>query len=61
MEEHEITQLAKQFTKKGRGVLRAGKPGPIHNILACPPAGAGDAGQALGGGLALQAPAVVLL
>lgn len=42
MEEYEIAQRAKQSTKKGSRVLRAGEPAPIHSALACPPAGAGD-------------------
>lgn len=51
-----LNMPSKQFAKKGRGTLRLGEPGPIHDTLACPPTGAGGIGQALRGRLALKFP-----
>lgn len=40
-----LNMPSKQFAKKGRGTLRLGEPGPIHDTLACPPTGAGGIGR----------------
>ena len=55
---NKISEHAKQFAKKRE---RAGEPGPMHNTMACPHAGAGDMGQALRGHLAQKALGGVLV
>ena len=51
-----LNMPSKQFAKRGRGTLRLGESGPIHDTLACPPTGAGGIGQALRRRLALRFP-----